>query len=137
MRKLDRLGVRLAIDDFGTGHSSLAYLKQFPVQEVKVDRTFVQGIVESPVSWALVPGCHRPGLRPWGIATVAEGVETKGQLAGLRVLGCPMAQGFYFSAPLRADDFNDLLTRHFSPTSDLQTSTDRSYRPGAASGQLI
>jgi EAL domain-containing protein (putative c-di-GMP-specific phosphodiesterase class I) len=119
MRKLDRLGVRLAIDDFGTGHSSLAYLKQFPVQEVKVDRTFVQGIVESPVDSAIVRAVIDLA-NAMGIATVAEGVETKGQLAGLRVLGCPMAQGFYFSAPLRADDFNDLLTRHFSPASDLQ-----------------
>ena len=120
MKKLDRLGVRLAIDDFGTGHSSLAYLKQFPVQEVKVDRTFVQGIVESPVDSAIVRAVIDLA-NAMGIATVAEGVETKGQLARLRVLGCPMAQGFYFSAPLRADDFDDLLTRHFSPTSDLQT----------------
>jgi len=119
MKKLDRLGVRLAIDDFGTGHSSLAYLKQFPVQEVKVDRTFVQGIVESPVDSAIVRAVIDLA-NAMGIATVAEGVETKGQLAGLRVLGCPMAQGFYFSAPLRADDFDDLLTRHFFPTSDLQ-----------------
>jgi EAL domain-containing protein (putative c-di-GMP-specific phosphodiesterase class I) len=55
-----------------------------------------------------------------GIATVAEGVETKGQLSGLRMLGYPIAQGFYFSGPLRADDFDELLTRHFSPASDLQ-----------------
>jgi EAL domain-containing protein (putative c-di-GMP-specific phosphodiesterase class I) len=118
MRKLDRLGVRLAIDDFGTGHSSLAYLKQFPVQEVKVDRTFVQGIVESAVDSAIVRAVIDLA-NAMGIATVAEGVETEGQLAGLRMLGCPVAQGFYFSQPLGAGAFDDLLTSHFAYTADL------------------
>jgi diguanylate cyclase (GGDEF)-like protein/PAS domain S-box-containing protein len=118
MKKLDRLGVRLAIDDFGTGHSSLAYLKQFPVQEVKVDRTFVQGIVESAVDSAIVRAVIDLA-NAMGIATVAEGVETEGQLAGLRMLGCPVAQGFYFSRPLGTGAFDDLLTRHFACTTDL------------------
>jgi EAL domain-containing protein (putative c-di-GMP-specific phosphodiesterase class I) len=116
MRKLDRLGVRLAIDDFGTGHSSLAYLKQFPVQEVKVDRTFVQGIVDSPVDSAIVKAVIDLA-NAMGISTVAEGVETEGQLARLRMLGCPVAQGFYFSPPLRAAEFDELLTRHFATAS--------------------
>ena len=116
MKKLDQLGVRLAIDDFGTGHSSLAYLKQFPVQEVKVDRTFVQGMVENPVDSAIVRAVIDLA-DAMGIAAVAEGVETEGQLAGLRMLGCPVAQGFYFSQPLRAGEFDDLLTRHFACTS--------------------
>jgi EAL domain-containing protein (putative c-di-GMP-specific phosphodiesterase class I)/GGDEF domain-containing protein len=94
MKKLDRLGVRLAIDDFGTGHSSLAYLKQFPVQEIKVDRTFVQGIVDSPVDSAIVRAVIDLA-NAMGISTVAEGVETEDQLAGLRMLGCPVAQGFF------------------------------------------
>jgi len=116
MRKMDQLGIRLAIDDFGTGHSSLAYLKQFPVQEVKVDRTFVQGMVENPVDSAIVRAVIDLA-DAMGIAAVAEGVETEGQLAGLRMLGCPIAQGFYFSQPLRAGEFDDLLTRHFACTS--------------------
>ena len=116
MRKLDQLGIRLAIDDFGTGHSSLAYLKQFPVQEVKVDRTFVQGMVENPVDSAIVRAVIDLA-DAMGIAAVAEGVETEGQLAGLRTLGCPIAQGFYFSQPLRAEEFDGLLTRHFACTS--------------------
>jgi len=116
MRKLDQLGIRLAIDDFGTGHSSLAYLKQFPVQEVKVDRTFVQGMVENPVDSAIVRAVIDLA-NAMGIAAVAEGVETEGQLARLRMLGCPIAQGFYFSQPLRAGEFDDLLTRHFACTS--------------------
>jgi diguanylate cyclase (GGDEF)-like protein len=113
MKKLDRLGVRLAIDDFGTGHSSLAYLKQFPVTEVKVDRTFVQGIAESPVDSAIVRAVIDLA-NAMGISAVAEGVETEGQLAELKLIGCPVAQGFYFSQPLRAEEFDELLTRHFA-----------------------
>jgi len=113
MKKLNRLGVRLAIDDFGTGHSSLAYLKQFPVDEVKVDRTFVQGITDSPVDSAIVRAVIDLA-KAMGISAVAEGVETKAQAAGLRMLGCPVGQGFYFSRPLCAEEFDALLTRHFA-----------------------
>jgi diguanylate cyclase (GGDEF)-like protein len=112
MKKLNRLGVRLAIDDFGTGHSSLAYLKQFPVHEVKVDRVFVQGVGESPVDSAIVRAVVDLA-RAMGIAAVAEGVETLDQAAGLQNLGCQVAQGFYFSQPLRGEDFDKLLASHF------------------------
>ena len=118
MKKLNRLGVRLAIDDFGTGHSSLAYLKQFPVHEVKVDRTFVQGVAESPVDSAIVRAVIDLA-NAMGIAAVAEGVETEDQVAGLKMLGCQVAQGFYFSRPLRAGEFDELLTRHFAPVAGL------------------
>jgi diguanylate cyclase (GGDEF)-like protein/PAS domain S-box-containing protein len=114
MKKLNRLGVRLSIDDFGTGHSSLAYLKQFPVHEVKVDRTFVQGVADNPVDSAIVKAVIDLA-NAMGISAVAEGVETKDQLAELRLLGCPVGQGFYFSQPLRAEEFDELLTRHFTP----------------------
>jgi diguanylate cyclase (GGDEF)-like protein/PAS domain S-box-containing protein len=113
MKKLNRLGVRLAIDDFGTGHSSLAYLKQFPVQEVKVDRVFVQGIAHDPVDSAIVRAIIDLA-QAMGIDAVAEGVETLAQVSGLLELGCPMAQGFYFSQPLAAGDFDALLARHFA-----------------------
>jgi EAL domain-containing protein (putative c-di-GMP-specific phosphodiesterase class I) len=113
MKKLNRLGVRLAIDDFGTGHSSLAYLKQFPVHEVKVDRAFVQGIAESAVDSAIVRAViDLAGAI--GISTVAEGVETVDQVAGLKMLGCQVAQGFYFSRPLSAAAFDELLARDFA-----------------------
>ncbi len=113
MKKLNRLGVRLAIDDFGTGHSSLAYLKQFPVHEVKVDRIFVQGVAESPVDSAIV-GAVIDLANAMDISAVAEGVETKGQVAGLKRLGCEVGQGFYFSQPLHAEEFDELLARHFA-----------------------
>ena len=114
MKKLNRLGVRLAIDDFGTGHSSLAYLKQFPVHEVKVDRTFVQGVAEDPVDSAIVRAVIDVA-NAMGISALAEGVETKNQAAALTLLGCQVGQGFYFSQPLRATDFDELLFRHFAP----------------------
>jgi diguanylate cyclase (GGDEF)-like protein/PAS domain S-box-containing protein len=108
MKKLNRLGARLAIDDFGTGHSSLAYLKQFPVHEVKVDRAFIQSVAENAVDSAIVRAIIDLA-NAMGIAVVAEGVETKDQLTELRMLGCHVGQGFYFSPPLRAAEFDDLL----------------------------
>jgi diguanylate cyclase (GGDEF)-like protein/PAS domain S-box-containing protein len=113
MKKLNRLGVRLAIDDFGTGHSSLAYLKQFPVHEVKVDRAFVKGVAESRVDSAIVRAVIELA-NAIGIGAVAEGVETPDQVAGLRMLGCRVAQGYFFSHPLPAKEFYELLKRHFA-----------------------
>jgi EAL domain-containing protein (putative c-di-GMP-specific phosphodiesterase class I) len=112
MKKLNRLGVRLAIDDFGTGHSSLAYLRQFPVHEVKVDRVFVQGVAHDRVDSAIVRAIIDLA-RAMGIDAVAEGVETLAQVSGLQDLGCPVAQGFYFSRPLAVGDFDALLAGHF------------------------
>jgi EAL domain-containing protein (putative c-di-GMP-specific phosphodiesterase class I) len=112
MKKLNRLGVRLAIDDFGTGHASLAYLKQFPVHEVKVDSAFVKEVAESRVDSAIV-GAVIDLANAIGIAAVAEGVETADQVTGLQGLGCQVAQGFFFSPPLRAKEFDKLLNRHF------------------------
>jgi EAL domain-containing protein (putative c-di-GMP-specific phosphodiesterase class I) len=113
MKKLSRLGVRLAIDDFGTGHSSLAYLKQFPVHEVKVDRSFVQGVAENSVDSAIVRAVIDLA-NAMGIAAVAEGVETSQQVAELKMLGCQVGQGFYFSRPLGVAEFDDLLAGHFT-----------------------
>ena len=113
MKKLNRLGVRLAIDDFGTGHSSLAYLKQFPVHEVKMDRTFIQGVADSPVDSAIVRTVIDLA-NAIGISTLAEGVETENQVAELKMLGCDVGQGFYFSRPLRTEEFDELLVRHFA-----------------------
>jgi EAL domain-containing protein (putative c-di-GMP-specific phosphodiesterase class I) len=113
MKKLSRLGARLAIDDFGIGHSSLAYLKQFPVHEVKVDRTFVQGVAENAVDSAIVRAVIDLA-NAMGISAVAEGVETRHQVAELKMLGCQVGQGFYFSRPLRVEEFDEVLTRHFT-----------------------
>ena len=116
MRKLNGLGVRLAIDDFGTGHSSLAYLKQFPVHEVKVDRAFIRGVANSRVDLAIVRAVIDIA-NAIGISAVAEGVETLEQVTGLQTLGCQIAQGYFFSHPLPATEFDRLLTGHFAPAS--------------------
>src|SRR5262249_38058735 len=94
MKKLNRLGARLAIDDFGTGHSSLAYLKQFPVHEVKVDRAFIQSVAENAVDSAIVRAIIDLA-NALGMAVVAEGVETEDQATELSMLGCHIGQGFY------------------------------------------
>jgi EAL domain-containing protein (putative c-di-GMP-specific phosphodiesterase class I) len=118
LKRLNRLGVKLAIDDFGTGHSSLGYLKNFPVHEVKVDRIFIQNLAHDPMDSAIVRAVvDMAGAI--GVTTVAEGVETKGQLAALQMLGCPVAQGFFFSKPLPADRFAILVESHFARQAEL------------------
>jgi diguanylate cyclase (GGDEF)-like protein/PAS domain S-box-containing protein len=117
MKKLNRLGVQLAIDDFGTGHSSLAYLKQFPVHEIKVDRAFIQGVADNQVDSAIVRAVISLASAI-GATAVAEGIETVEQATRLRALGCHIGQGFYFSRPLRPGNFDELLTGHFTPAPD-------------------
>ena len=105
---LKRLGVRVAIDDFGTGYSSLGYLKRFPVDVVKIDRSFVDGMQTSAVDSAIVAAVI--GLAAAvGMTTVAEGVETAAQLERLRKLGCHTVQGYYLAKPMRASSMEALL----------------------------
>ncbi len=104
MNNLHARGIRMSIDDFGTGYSSLSYLKRFKVHRLKIDQTFVRGIVEDPEDRAIVSAIIRLA-ESLGLFTIAEGVETEGQLAFLREQGCNEAQGYYFSKPLEADRF--------------------------------
>lgn len=108
LRALKALGVLVAIDDFGTGYSSLSYLQQFPVDIIKIDKSFIDHLgisgEESPLSRAVVSLGGALSLR-----TVAEGVETEGQHERLRELGCPYGQGYLFSRPLAAASVDDFL----------------------------
>jgi EAL domain-containing protein (putative c-di-GMP-specific phosphodiesterase class I) len=101
---LKALGATLVIDDFGTGYSSLVYLRRFPVDVLKIDKSFVAGMHDNPEDAAIVTGVI--GLaQALGLRSVAEGVETALQLDQLTALGCEMAQGFHWSRPLRAPAF--------------------------------
>ncbi|MEU4624082.1 EAL domain-containing protein [Actinoplanes sp. NPDC023801] len=99
--RLKALGLTLAIDDFGTGYSSLAYLRRFPVDTLKIDRSFVERLGVIADDTALTDTIVRLG-KSLGMATVAEGIEEFGQLAALREMGCGFAQGYYFSRPVPA-----------------------------------
>src|SRR5207237_3872014 len=99
---------RLALDDFGTGYSSLRALQRFPVDVIKIDRSFVAGIERDPQQAAIVSAII--GLaHALGLQTVAEGIETLGQVDRLRALGCDHLQGFYFAEPLTAQELAPII----------------------------
>jgi diguanylate cyclase (GGDEF)-like protein/PAS domain S-box-containing protein len=106
--RLKDLGVHLAIDDFGTGYSSLSYLKRFPLDAVKVDRTFVDGLGDDPYDTALVAAIVAMATA-LDLEVTAEGVETREQLLYLKRLHCPRAQGFHFARPMPALAMNRLM----------------------------
>lgn len=102
LQRVRALGVRIAVDDFGTGYSSLSLLQRFPIQRIKIDRSFVSGVVDDPSARSLVRAMIAMS-RSMGLDTVAEGVETTAQLQALGDLGCAKAQGFLISRPLPPD----------------------------------
>lgn len=105
------LGVRLAIDDFGTGYSSLAQLKRFPIDTLKVDRSFIRDIARDPEDRAITEAIIAMG-KTLSLTIVAEGVETPEQKAFLHERACDEMQGYYFSTPVPPDEFAQLLREH-------------------------
>ena len=105
---LKKLGVALVVDDFGTGYSSLSYLRQFPIDVLKIDQSFVQDATPDSNNGIIVNAVIGMG-RSLRLRVVAEGVETSAQCQFLRNRQCDEGQGFYFSAPLPANLFTQLL----------------------------
>jgi diguanylate cyclase (GGDEF)-like protein len=108
LRQLKGLGVGLAIDDFGTGYSSLSYLRRFPIEVVKIDKSFVEGIEDDMSAQALARGIVQLA-HSLKTTTVAEGVETEAQLKRLMRMGCDRAQGFYFARPMEAREATEYV----------------------------
>jgi diguanylate cyclase len=108
LTELHGLGVGLSIDDYGTGYSSMAYLKRLPVDELKVDRTFVRDVDNDREDVALVRGAIELG-HSLGMSVVAEGVESAGHATTLRSLGCDVAQGYHYARPMPATEFTNWM----------------------------
>ena len=108
LRQLKSMGIALAIDDFGTGYSSLGYLKRFPIDNIKIDRSFIKDIPlsndDATITRTIIDMTHNLRLK-----VVAEGVETGAQRDFLREHGCDEMQGYYFSRPLAEDAFLKLV----------------------------
>ncbi len=110
LHKLKEMGIRLSIDDFGTGHSSLSYLKHFPVDTIKIDKSFIQDMTTLPEDASLVQAIVAMS-HSLGLSTIAEGVENEGQLALIRTLKCDFVQGYYYSKPLQPDELITFLNK--------------------------
>jgi EAL domain-containing protein (putative c-di-GMP-specific phosphodiesterase class I) len=110
LRALEELEVDIAVDDFGTGYSSLLYLKQFPLDVLKIDRLFTAGVGKHEDDTAIV-GAVIGLARSLGLTTVAEGVEDRDQLRSLQALGCDHAQGFYWTVPIPIEELDLWMAR--------------------------
>ncbi|TFG92649.1 MAG: bifunctional diguanylate cyclase/phosphodiesterase, partial [Syntrophobacterales bacterium] len=111
LSKIKEMGVRLAIDDFGTGYSSLAQIKYFPIDTIKVDRSFIRNIPDDSEDKAIAEAIIAMG-KTLSLTVVAEGVETQEQMDFLEERACDQMQGFYFSKPIVPEEFADLLRTH-------------------------
>src|SRR5919197_4214541 len=109
LRELKGLGVHLAIDDFGTGYSSLSYIRQLPVDILKVDKSFIDAVHESPEASAVARVIIRLG-RTLNLRTVAEGIEESAQVEALRAMQCQLGQGYLFAKPLSSAELEQLLS---------------------------
>jgi diguanylate cyclase (GGDEF)-like protein/PAS domain S-box-containing protein len=115
LRALRDMGIQLTLDDFGTGYSSLSYLKRFPINALKIDKSFVQGLCTDSDDSKLVSAVINLG-RSFHLQVIAEGVETREQFVALQAQNCAEGQGYYFQKPIIADEFAKLLGADLSTT---------------------
>lgn len=116
LKELDRAGIRLSVDDFGTGYSALSYLKSYPFDTLKIDKSFVQDVMKEPEDASLVRAIINMA-HSLGLTIIAEGVEEEPQTYFLKQEGCDFAQGYFYSRPLPAGEFSEWLkTNHRTPT---------------------
>ena len=115
LHQLRAIGIRIAMDDFGTGYSSLSYLRRFPFDKIKIDQSFVKGIVEQEDCRTIVRAVIGLG-QSLRMAVNAEGVETQEQLTALRAEGCREIQGYFFSKPRPASEVQEMLRCHGNST---------------------
>ena len=113
---LKGLGFQIAIDDFGAGYSSIGYLRRLPLDEIKIDRSLIRTMLESPRDRAIVKSTIDLG-RSLGLQVVAEGVEDAATLALLADLGCPFAQGYHISRPIDCNALRDWWLESMAPRS--------------------
>ena len=111
LEQLRHLGIRMSLDDFGTGYSSLSYLKRLPLDELKIDKSFVFDVLKDPHDALLVQTIINISNQ-FVLDTVAEGVETREQLDFLQRNGCKYYQGYYYSRPLPLDELKSFLLEH-------------------------
>ena len=104
------MGLKLSLDDFGTGYSSLSYLRKLPLDELKIDRSFIMELSKNADSRAIVATIVYLA-KNLKLSTVAEGIESKAELEFMRKLGCHQYQGFFFSRPVPGNEIVELLTR--------------------------
>jgi EAL domain-containing protein (putative c-di-GMP-specific phosphodiesterase class I) len=123
LRLLKKRGVRLSVDDFGTGYSSLSYLRQFPVDQVKIDRSFVNGLTRSAQDNALVRAIVDLG-RALHLEVVAEGIEDGEQLQALARMGCHLGQGFHLHRPMDPRLFADVIQHEGRARSAVMSTSD-------------
>jgi diguanylate cyclase (GGDEF)-like protein/PAS domain S-box-containing protein len=115
LRELKDIGIRLTLDDFGTGYSSLSYLKRFPIDALKIDKSFVKGLCTDSDDLKLVSAVINLG-RSFHLRVIAEGIETREQFLALQAQNCAEGQGFYFEKPIAADEFAKLIGTDLSTT---------------------
>lgn len=127
LRELKDVGVKLAIDDFGTGYSSLSYLQRFPVDILKIDKSFIDKIIQSKEGAAVAQAIITMG-DTLHLKTIAEGVETSEQITKLQNLGCELGQGYYFAKPLNKDDMNSFLSNAHLDKTDSEISDEIKHK---------